>query len=216
MGFFKCLAYVAGGVGAVVLAPMTGGSSLAVAIGAMGTTTAAGAAIGASIGAAAAAIDHAASSSDDAYNRGVAAGTKAGERAAQKKYEAKVAVLIERLRSYEDFNKKLVAMYAVGLAVANADGVICNEERRELDQFVAGCMAASLPAKVNATIEKLTAKPPTLPQALQFAKRAKLPKADIDDVIDVMVNADGIVNTHEEKFIARWKSMSADYEASVA
>jgi tellurite resistance protein len=182
----------------------------------MGTTTAAGAAIGAGIGAAAAAIDHAASSSDDAYNRGVAAGTKAGERAAQKKYEAKVAVLIERLRSYEDFNKKLVAMYAVGLAVANADGVICDEERRELDQFVAGCMAGSLPAKVNETIEKLTAKPPTLPQALQFAKRAKLPKADIDDVIDVMVNADGIVNAAEEKFIARWKAMSADYETSVA
>jgi hypothetical protein len=60
MGFFKCLAYVAGGVGAVILAPVTGGGSLALAIGALGTTTVAGAVIGAGIGATAAAIDQAA------------------------------------------------------------------------------------------------------------------------------------------------------------
>jgi uncharacterized tellurite resistance protein B-like protein len=216
MGFFKCLAYVAGGVGAVVLAPMTGGGSLAVAIGAMGTTTVAGAAIGASIGAAAAAVDHASSSSDKAYTRGVAAGSKAGEHAAQKKYEAKMAELTQRLQGYQDFDKKLVAMYAVGLAVANADGVICDDERRELDQFIAGCMASSLPAKVNESIAKLTEKPPTLSQALQFAKRAKLPKEDIDDIVDVIANADGFVNTHEEQFIARWKAMAASYEANMA
>jgi tellurite resistance protein len=216
MGFFKCLAYVAGGVGAVVLAPVTGGSSLAVAIGAMGTTTVAGAAIGASIGAAAAAIDHASTSSDTAYRSGVAEGTRAGERAAQQQYQAKMDKLIQRLQGYEDFNKKLVAMYAVGLAVANADGVICDEERSELDQFVAGCMASSLPDKVTESIARLTANPPTLPQALQFAKRAQLPKRDIDEIIDVIANADGIVNSHEEKFIARWKAMADDYQASMA
>jgi hypothetical protein len=57
MSFVKSLAYVAAGIGAVVLAPVTGGSSLAVAIGAMGTTTALGAAIGVGVGATAAAID---------------------------------------------------------------------------------------------------------------------------------------------------------------
>lgn len=200
----------------MVLAPVTGGSSLAVAIGALGTTTAAGAAIGAGIGAAAAAVDHASTSSKTAYRKGEAAGIKAGERAAQQKYEARMAELTARLQGYHDFNKKLVAMYAVGLAVANADGVICEEERRELDQFVAGCMASNLPDKVNETIAKLAAKPPTLPQALQYAKRAKLPKEDIDDIIDVIAHADGTVNTHEEQFIARWTSMAANYEANMA
>ncbi|MEI7796549.1 MAG: hypothetical protein WCI06_07935 [Methylococcaceae bacterium] len=57
MSFVKSLAYVAAGVGAVVLAPVTGGSSLAVAIGALGTTTALGAAIGAGVGATAALVD---------------------------------------------------------------------------------------------------------------------------------------------------------------
>lgn len=202
MGFFKCLAYVAGGVGAVVLAPMTGGSSLAVAIGALGTTTAA--------------IDHASSSQDDAYRQGKAEGTKAGERIAQNKYEAKIVAMAKRLRGYQDFDKKLVAMYAVGLSVANADGVICAEEREELDLFVAGCMSGHLPAVVSERIEKLTDRPPTLPQALQYARRAKLPKRDIDDIVDVIANADGVVNPYEERFIARWKSMAVDYDASLA
>ncbi|MGJ9420760.1 TerB family tellurite resistance protein [Massilia sp. CMS3.1] len=216
MGFFKCLAYVAGGVGAIVLAPVTGGSSLALAIGAMGTTTAAGAAIGAGLGAAAAAADHASSSKDKAYKQGVTEGSKAGERAAQQKYEAKIAALAERLQSYQDFDKKLVAMYAIGLAVANADGFICEEERSELDQFVAGCMSGHLPEKVTERIEKLTAKPPTLPQALQYAKRASLPKKDIDDIIDIIAHADGSVNTHEQQFIARWKASATDYQSSLA
>jgi hypothetical protein len=53
----KSLAYVAAGVGAVILAPATGGTSIAALIGAMGTTTAAGLAIGAGVGATAAAVD---------------------------------------------------------------------------------------------------------------------------------------------------------------
>lgn len=51
---FKSLAYV----GAVILAPATGGTSIAALIGTMGTTTAAGLAIGAGVGAAAAAVDN--------------------------------------------------------------------------------------------------------------------------------------------------------------
>ena len=88
MGFFKCLGYVAAGVGAVVLAPATGGSSIALAIGALGTTTAAGAAIGVGLGATAAAVDHAVTSNNEAkenaYRRGVSEGKRAGEQAAQR------------------------------------------------------------------------------------------------------------------------------------
>lgn len=55
---FKSLAYIAAGVGAVILAPATGGTSIAALIGTMGTTTAGGLAIGAGVGAAAAALDN--------------------------------------------------------------------------------------------------------------------------------------------------------------
>lgn len=216
MGFFKCLAYIAGGVGAVVLAPMTGGSSIALAIGAMGTTTAAGVAIGAGIGATAAAIDYAISEKNDAHARGVAEGLaegeKVGERIAQQKYESKVTELIKRFSSYHDFNSKLIGMYAIGLATANADGKIYKEERQELDEFVSGCMASHLPAHIKDTIASLEANPPTLERAIEFARNARLPKHDIDDIIDIIVNADGFVCQEESTFIYHWQQMSHQYE----
>lgn len=212
MGFFKCLAYVAGGVGAVILVPVTGGSSLALAIGALGTTTAAGAAIGAGIGATAAAMHHAASAKKEAYSQGSAAGVKTGERAAQQKYEKKINALTQRLKSYHDTDAKLVAMYAIGLAIANADGNICEEEREELDAFVGGCMAGHLPAHIMRTIESLSEKPPTLKRALEFAKEANLPKQDIDDIIDVIAHTDEVLHPKEASFIKRWEKISAEYE----
>ena len=212
MGFFKCLAYVVGGVGAVILAPVTGGSSLALAIGALGTTTVAGAAIGAGIGATAAAMDHAASAKEEGYSQGSAAGTKAGERAAQQKYEEKIKALTQRLKSYHDADAKLVAMYAMGLAIANTDGNICDEEREELDAFVGGCMASKFPAHIKQTIASLSKTPPTFKRALEFATEANLPKQDIDDIIDVIAHADEVLHPKEKSFITRWKKMSLEYE----
>jgi hypothetical protein len=216
MGFFKCLAYVAGGVGAVVLAPMTGGGSLALAIGAMGTTTAAGLAIGAGIGATAAAIDNAVTTKNEAYDaghsHGHAEGVKSGERVAQQKYERKISDLSARLKSYYDADKKLVGMYAIGLAVANTDGEICQEEREELDAFVAGCMAGNLPPHIKEVIDSLSRTPPNLERALTFARDAQLPKQDIDDVIDIVANADGKIAPEEQDFIDRWDLMSRTYD----
>ena len=212
MGFFKCLGYVAAGVGAVVLIPATGGSSLALAIGALGTTTAAGAAIGAGVGAAAAAIDHAASSHGDGYRSGFAEGVKSGEKVAQSKYETKISALVERLQSYHDLDKKILGLYAVGLAVANADGYICPQERQELDAFIAGCSAGNLPLHIKESITKLSNNPPTLEHALGFAIKADLSKQDIQDVIDVVAMADGTICEHEKAFIASWEAMATELQ----
>ena len=99
MGFFKALAYVAGGVGAVILAPVTGGSSIAVAIGALGTTTLAGAAIGAGIGATAAAIDYVSTAKEEARQQGLKEGAKAGKREAQRKYEKNILISPSALKA---------------------------------------------------------------------------------------------------------------------
>lgn len=212
MGFFKCLGYVAAGVGAVVLAPATGGSSIALAIGALGTTTAAGAAIGVGIGATAAAVDHAVTSREESYRQGVAAGNKAGEADAQEKYQAKINYLIERLKQYQDTDQKLIGLYAVGLSVANSDGVICEEETLELEAFVSGCMASHMPLHFKEVIAELKASPPSFEQAINFARNARLSKQDIDDVVDVVASADGYMSFSEEIFIDKWKRMAVSYE----
>lgn len=216
MGFFKCLGYVAAGVGAVVLAPATGGSSIALAIGALGTTTAAGAAIGVGIGATAAAVDHAVTSREEvreeSYRQGVAAGNKAGEAAAKEKYQSRINDLVERLKQYLDTDQKLIGLYAVGLSVANSDGVICEEETLELEAFVSGCMASHMPPHFKEIIAELKASPPTFEQAINFARKARLSKQDIDDVVDVVANADGHISFSEEIFIDKWKRMAVSYE----
>lgn len=212
MGFFKVLAYVAGGVGAVVLAPMTGGGSIAAAIGAMGTTTLAGAAIGGSVGAAAAAVSHNSSAKADSYQKGVRVGTKAGEAIAAAQYEKRIRDLTSRLSEYHDFDKKLIALYAIGLAVAKADGRICDEEKAELDMFVAGCSAGNLPRRIKKTIADLTAEPPSLTQALSFAKDAELPRQDIEDVIHLIALANGTISSKEQLFIERWQRMADKFE----
>ncbi|TXI21163.1 MAG: TerB family tellurite resistance protein [Roseateles sp.] len=215
MGFFKTLAYVAGGVGAVVLIPATGGGSLALAIGALGTTTAAGAAIGAGVGAAAAAVAHAAESNDEAYKQGKSEGRKAGELAAQEKYQAKLDELRLRLGAYEDMDEKLIGMYAVGLAVAKSDGEICRSEQDELDAFISGCMRGHLPKHIKDTIQALTDKPPTLTQALKFAREAKVPKEDVDDIIDIVAHSDGVLHSKEKSLITRWKKAAEGYELAL-
>lgn len=223
MGFFKALAYVAGGIGAVVLAPATGGGTLAAAIGAMGTTTAAGAALGASVGATAAAIDHSVTSGKEKYNQGYqegkAVGVKAGEAIATKKYEERLKdlekkqdELLKRLRDYRNFDEKLLAVYAVGLATANADGDICEVERQELDEFAGGIMSSNFPPHIKEMVTRLANNPPDLQCALGFAKSAKLPKGDIDDIIDLIINADGVVKVSEQLFRKKWRDYSPYYE----
>jgi hypothetical protein len=216
MGFFKALAYIAGGVGAVILAPVTGGGSIAAAIGVMGTTTTAGALIGASVGATAAAIDHSVSGKKEAYSQGHSHGTnegyKAGYATATTKYEQKVQELTTRLAGYHDLDKKLLAMYAVGLAAANADGDICQEEREELDYFVGGILSGHYPLHIKNTVTKLTKNPPTLEQALVFARDSKLPTKDIEDIIDLIINADGVVESEEVEFRKQWWAIASSYE----
>ena len=138
-------------------------------------------------------------------------GIKAGEASAAQKYEEKVSQLSKRLHGYHDFEEKLLGLYAIGLAVANADGVICKEEEDELEAFVGGCAASGFPEALKETIKQLKTSPPTIESALNFASKSKLPKRDIDDVIDIIAMADGSISSREQVFIDRWKELSISY-----
>lgn len=139
-------------------------------------------------------------------------GRKAGETAAAQKYQKKVFDLTERLRGYHNFDKTVVGLYAIGLATANADGHIADEEVSEINEFVAGCTSGKLPAGVKKTISELRKAPPSLEQAVEFARNAGLSKRDIQDVIDLVVIADDEYCQHEKKFVAAWKQMAKQFE----
>ena len=191
MGFFKSLAYIAGGA---ALAPFTGGASLVAGI-------AAGVAVKKT-------ADYVSDKIDERDNRIRNESAKAAESKTAKKYENKIVGLTDRLKNYHDLDKKILGLYAVGLAVANADGHICEAERAEIDGFVAGCVAGILPAHVKETIAELSLTPPSLERAIQFAVEAKLSKDDINDVIDVVAMADGTVCEYEKAFIKKWEKLA--------
>ena len=151
-------------------------------------------------------------SKDEAYEDGKRAGASAGEALAQRKYKEKVEELTRRLRGYHDLEDKLLGMYAVGLAVAAADGEICEAERLEIDEFVTGCMRGKLPQHLQVAIVELATHPFGLTQALRYAAERKVPKQDIDDIIDVVAHADGDMHTLEKRFVTRWKKAAAGYE----
>lgn len=139
-------------------------------------------------------------------------GRKAAEAAAAKKYEQKVTQLTERLKGYRDFDKTVLALYAIGLATANADGHISKDELDEIDTFVSGCASGILPQHIREAIKELREAPPTLARAIAFAREASLKKSDIQDVIDIVALADGACGEHEKRFVAQWKKMAKELE----
>lgn len=151
-------------------------------------------------------------SKEEAYEDGTRAGASAGEALAQRKYKEKVEELTRRLRGYHDLEDKLLGMYVVGLAVAAADGEICEAERLEIDEFVTGCMSGKLPQHLQEKIAELATHPIGLMKALKYAVERKVPTQDIDDIIDVVAHADGDMNTLEKRFVTRWKKAAAGYE----
>lgn len=139
-------------------------------------------------------------------------GRKAAEATAAKKYEQKITQLTERLKGYHDFDKTVLALYAIGLATANADGHISKDELDEIDTFVSGCAAGILPQHVRQAIKELREAPPTLERAIAFAREANLKKNDVQDVMDIVALADGTICVHEKKFITQWKKMAKELE----
>ena len=138
-------------------------------------------------------------------------GKKAGEAVAAEKYEAKVKDLVNRLQSYHNFDEKVLGFYAVGLAISNADGHISDDELKEIEGFVTGCLSNSLPQHIKDTITSLRANPPSLERAIKFARDAEVPRQDIDDVISLVAMADDQISYCEQKFIDNWKAMSKSY-----
>ncbi|MBS0349131.1 MAG: TerB family tellurite resistance protein [Proteobacteria bacterium] len=139
-------------------------------------------------------------------------GRKTAEAAAAKKYEQKVTQLTERLKGYHDFDKTVLALYAIGLATANADGHISKDELDEIDAFVSGWASEILPQHIREAINELREAPPTLAHAVAFAREANLKKADVQDVMDIVSLADGTICEYEKKFIAQWEQMAKELE----
>lgn len=207
MGFFKILGGVALGVGAVAAAPFTGGGSIVGAATLAGSLAGAGtvaAATGAALagGAAGAALskqdeDEAAWNRSKAFEEGVIAG------------EGKAREKLERIMS--DSKKRdefLIAGTALGIAVAQCDGEISEEEVLEMQTFLGDInRIPHIPEATKGRISMITDMRPDLKTSITFLNKVNSDCLEfLDEMIDVMIMADGKIHPSEEQFKIEWKS----------
>lgn len=203
MSFWKILTGVATGVGVVALLPAAGtvlGPAFAITkLGAL-----AGGALGGMSGAAIDALDD---SEEQAEKRG-----EARERAKHAKKLGKIQDYMETMgrnaKDWNQFGEKLIAMSAVGFACANCDGEIHPQERIEIAEFTAGVGHSGLPPHVKERLHRFERKPPNLKTAFVLSEKAKVDLSILDDVIDVVMHADGRVHPNEIAFMKAWHQMT--------
>lgn len=197
MGFWKVLAGAATGVAAVVALPIAGP---------VGAITAVGAAVAGTTGAAGGALA-------DAFDNSEERAEKRGREKAAAEYNAKLTKIKEEFekwaKDWHRYGNRAVAMIAVGLACANCDGEIHEDELTEINEFVLGINQSNLPTAVKEKIENLRQKPPSLKTAHELAKKAQVNFDLLDDVVHVVMQADGRVHPKERAFLAAWQKLCA-------
>ena len=131
------------------------------------------------------------------------------EKSRAKAREIKNYMLELRKRSdgWQKFGEQLIAMSAVGFACANCDGEIHPKEIDQINEFIAGVNHSDLPSYVKIRLNKIRREPPNLKTAFELAKKAKVKPSILDDVIDVVMHADGIVHANEKAFVNAWHKM---------
>ncbi len=193
MGIGKMLGLAALGVGAVALAPFTGGGSVA------GAATLGASLLGAEAAAAGAAVVGA--------GVGYAISRKEEEEEERKKREIAEAKLkaekaTDIAKSHEEHTNYILVLSALGISMANADGEISEEEQIELNEFVGGLSAEKYPQHVVEQINKMIENPPTFNEALEYLNRVEINSfKPIRDILVAIMEADGNIHIMEKAYL---------------
>tara|TARA_Y100001001_G_scaffold156989_1_gene174479 strand:+ start:716 stop:1345 length:630 start_codon:yes stop_codon:yes gene_type:complete len=205
----KVLAGVAIGVGAVAAAPFTGGGSLLGAA-TLGASLSGAGTIAAASGAglAGAAAGKAMSSREERERRST---TEKQERT-KAETDARLAALEKNLAramaENDSYFRGIIALEAVAVACAVCDGDFSETERLEIAEFVRGMLAQNIPEAVKLKIEKVYNNPPTIKEAYQLAKESGVPIDLFDEVIQFVMEVDG-VKEEEKAFAQAWNQLKA-------
>jgi len=205
----KVLAGVAIGVGAVAAAPFTGGGSL------LGAAT-----LGASLsGAGTIAAASGAGLAGAAAGKAMSSREERERRSSTEKHEQTRAETDARLAALENnlaramaesdsYFRGIIALEAVAVACAVCDGDFSENERLEIAEFVRGMLAQNIPEDVKLKIEEVYNNPPTIKEAYQLAKESGVPIDLFDEVIQFVMEVDG-VKEEEKAFAQAWNQLKA-------
>jgi Skp family chaperone for outer membrane proteins len=196
------------GVGAIAAAPFTGGGSLlggATLLGSLAGGGAVAAAVGAgAVGAGAGA--YMSKVEEDEQKKKDDKLSKLAEEA--EKIETSLNELMSAFNNQQQYFNLIIAMTAIGMACANADGEIAEEERTHINEFISGVSAAKLPQEVKDRINALYEEPPRLKQAFDLVLAVNAKSFSVfDQIIDITIDADGHVHEKEIEFKNDWEQL---------
>ncbi len=203
MSFWKILGGVTLAVGA---APFTGGASL-LAVGGLGGAGAV--AVGVGIAKGAGAIKESIKES----------GRREGEQKASSKFALKKekmeaekerlsAELISfkaKIKEEQEYFKSIIALFGIGIATANADGSISDDELDEINAFIG---SVELPKDILNQIENLKNNPPNVKTAVNLIKELKEEQQNwelFEDIIKCVSEADNYTHEKERAFLEAFK-----------
>ena len=112
-----------------------------------------------------------------------------------------------QLKNMDEYWNALIAMTAVGIAVAECDGDFSDNEREEISTFVHG-ISSDVPDKVKSKLDDMYNNPPQMVVAFKLAKESKIDMDVFDDIIYAVMNADG-VKEEEEVFVNEWNTLKS-------
>jgi len=195
MGFGRMLGLAGLGIAAVAAAPFTGGGSILAAATAAGSL--AGAGTIAAAGAAAAA--------------GATAGAVLSHREEEEERAKQIEIAEANLKAenatkvvkeHEKHTNLIIALTALGVSMANADGNISEEEMSELNEFVGGLSSSAYPQHTIDTIENLIENPPTFNEAIKHLEKVdSVEYNEIRNILVLVMEADGKVENEEAGFL---------------
>lgn len=116
---------------------------------------------------------------------------------------------VEKSQDVQRYFDLVVAMYAVGLACAACDGNISAEEHADIKICIAGNMFDALPKPVRQKLDYLSEHPPTVATAAEIVKLYSPVSMDLfNDIIELIVQSDGVVDPSEIQFCDQWKVLT--------
>ena len=131
----------------------------------------------------------------------------AEDAAKMKKMEDAMMRINNSLHEANDHYQLIIALSAIGMATANADGVVSQSEIDDMDEFISGISKTGLPEAVKSKLLAMRNNPPSFAQAVQEVK--KLPHynpADFRDVIELVSASDGCISSEERKLLQQWEA----------
>ena len=214
MGVGKILGYAVGGavlgVGAIAAAPFTGGGSILGAATLVSSlagagTIAAAAGTAAAVGGAAA---YAAKKEDEEDNKKKEDLANLQKKA--EKLEENLKKAIQQFKGDIEYFNFIIGATALGISMANANGVIVPEEIKEIEEFVGGIANSSYPLHVKETITNLYNEKPNFNTAMSYLERIDpLNYPSLRNLIELVALADGILHEKQKAFLKAFDNQIA-------